>query len=248
MPHLQLSMITYRLLPAFVFLVLVGCREPATLSQLWGHLEVGSYEVGLRRITFVDSTRVDSQKDPQTRGRPIEVILWYPATYKKDQARLQFRDYLHLLPQFRENPHPDSVYEWLSIGISGDANAVGRDTLDRVLTSSMQASPNALPVPGAFPLVLWTMRHETMVAQSVLCEYLASHGYVVAAARYAGPALPMPWAMETEEEKQSTFATHLQDLNFALERLEKQSSVDSSRIAILTWSYAAELHQVYRNT
>jgi len=172
---------------------------------------------------------------------PILSLIYKPRDDEKGQARLLFRDYLHLLPQFRENPHPDSLYAWLSIGISGTANAIQRDTLDLILTSAMQASQSPSPSPGVFPLVLWTMRHETVVAQSVLCEYLASHGYVVAAARYAGPALPLPWAIETEEEKQSTFATLLQDLNFALERLEKESSVDSSRIAILTWSYAAEL-------
>ena len=232
-------MITYRWAPALMLLALVGCRAPAPSPQLWGHLEAGLYDVGLRQITVVDTTRVDAQHDSQAQGRPLEVFLWYPAT--SHQGRLQFRDYLHLLPSFRESPPPDSLYAWLSTGISGGGNAVGRDTLDRILTTPMQASRSAVPAPGAFPLVLWTMRHETVVAQSVLCEYLASHGYMVATARYAGPALPMPWALETEDEKKATFATHLQDLNVALEALEQEPSIDAARVGILTWSYAAEL-------
>ncbi len=230
-----------RLLSAFALLILIGCREPAALSQLWGRLEAGSYDVGVRQITFVDSTRGDPHDGLHAEGRPVEVVLWYPAVATRGQKHLQFRDYLHLLPQFRETPGAGSLYEWLSVGISGDADDVERETLDLILDSAMGASQDAAPSSGAFPLVLWTMRHETMVAQSVLCEYLASHGYVVAAARYAGPALPMPWALETEEEKQATFLTHLQDLDFVLGRLEQEPSVDAGRVAVLTWSYAAEL-------
>ena len=234
-----------------MLLALVGCQEPTPVSPvvdsptvaspLWGRLEVGAFGVGLRRITFADATRVDTQLESQDGGRPIEVFLWYPAARGEDQARLQFEDYLRFLPQFRANPQPGDLQEWLSVGISGAADGVQRETLDLILSSAMQARRGASPSPGAFPLVLWTMRHETMVAQSVLCEYLASHGYVVAAARYAGPALPMPWAMETEDEKLSTFATHLQDLSFALERLEQEAGIDASRVAVMTWSYAAEL-------
>lgn len=233
-------MIPYRFLSALVFLILIGCQEPPATSPLWGHLEPGPYDVGLRQLTFIESTRDDSQLDAQAERRPIEVVLWYPAMHNKEQSRLQFQDYVHLLPQFRETRQPDARYQWLSTGISGDANAVGRDTLDLILNAAMHASQSASPVSGEFPLVLWTMRHETLVAQSVLCEYVASHGYVVAAARYAGPALPMPWALETEEEKHATFATHLQDLTFALESLEQEPMIDASRVSVLTWSYAAE--------
>lgn len=230
-----------RFLPAITLLLLTGCQKQIEVSQLWGRLEGGSYDVGLRVTTFVDSTRVEPQHDQHVGGRPIEVALWYPASESSEQTRLRFRDYVELLPHHWDTSNLDALHEWLSVGISGDANAVGQDTLDRILTTPMRASFDALPSPGQFPLVFWTMRHETIVAQSVLGEYLASHGYVVASARYAGPALPMPWTLTTKDEKLSTFATHLQDMTFALERLERESIVDSSRIAISTWSYAAEL-------
>ncbi len=226
---------------ALTTVVLLGCQQPAAAANLWGQLEAGPFDVGLNWVTYIDSTRVDPQSAPTTGGRPIEAAVWYPASSGKGQDRLQFVDYLRFLPELGEASQGQAFQKWLAEAISGDASAVERGTLEQILESPMRARRNASPAPGAFPLVLWTMRHGTVVAQSVLCEYLASHGYVVAAARFAGPALPRPWALKTEQEKQATFATHLRDLGFALDSLEKEPNIDGSRVAIMTWSYAAEL-------
>ena len=135
----------------------------------------------------------------------------------------------------------DSMRSWLAGAVSGSTTGVSAETLTNILDSPMQASVGVASAMGPFPLILWTVRHETTTAQSVLSEYLASHGYIVASPRYAGPRLPHPWEMETDAEKLETFLTHADDLRFALQTLVGDPGVDPSRIGVLTWSYAAEL-------
>ncbi|MEM7357321.1 MAG: hypothetical protein AAF657_41280, partial [Acidobacteriota bacterium] len=222
---------------AGVVVVCLGCQAPAQAASPWGRLQPGQFDVGLRLATFSDSARVEPEASPSKTGRGVEIAIWYPASSGDGHERLQFADYVRHLPQFRQEVSQEALRKWLAIGISGKAGALERRTLEQILAAPMHAIRDAAPAAEKFPLVLWTMRHDTLVAQSVLGEFLASHGYVVAAARYAGPDLPRPWAIKTAEDKLATFATHLQDLELALTSLEKEPYVDAARVAIFTWSY-----------
>lgn len=219
-----------------VALLLGGCgAEPVERSPLWGSLEPGDFGVGFRATTHLD----DSRTSENGRARGIEAHVWYPAVDGRAGA-LRFRDYVHHATRIEADDR-DALRGWLAVAVTGSATGVAHDTLDLILDALMYARADAAAARGAHPLVLWTVRHETTVAQSVLSEYLASHGYVVAAVRHAGEPLPFPWAMDSTEEKLRTFETHLEDLSAGLKSLLAEPGVDESRIGVLTWSYAAEL-------
>lgn len=212
----------------------VGCAGVAEPPPLWGTLETGSFGVGFRSLVAHDTTRGALEAS----GRAVEFHLWYP-TRERRGPRMTLRDYVR---QEKGADIPeDSIRRWLASAVSGSRTGIPDTTLATILDSPMQASLEADFMGGRFPMVLWTMRHETVPAQSVLSEYLASHGYVVASARFVGPRLPYPWEMETVAERMRVFETHLTDLSFTLTMLAQHPSVDSARVAILTWSYAAEL-------
>lgn len=77
------------------------------------------------------------------------------------------------------------------------------------------------------------------MAQSVLSEFLASQGYVVAYARPAVPA-PLPFEIKTREEKLQVLRLHVGDLLFALRSLASFRNIDSEKQGVISWSYAGE--------
>lgn len=225
-------------------LSLLSCQEdsPKSKSLMWGELSPGAYEVGFRVSTFFDTTRQEATLSEK--GRPVEIMIWYPTKLSAKSPRLTLKDYLLLVPELKRDGSPTHIRKWLSGAISGDTLGVSSDTLDRMIATKMQAMPDAPIADEKFPFILWTMRHNTMVAQSTLCEYLASHGYVVGYARYGGERLPLPWQMQTATEKLDVFNTHLDDLNFALQCMANEPDVIPNSAAVITWSYAAEFAPV----
>jgi hypothetical protein len=136
--------------------------------------------------------------------------------------------------------HESELGEWLSTGISGDPGGVPGALVDSVLASAMAAARDAPAAEGSFPVVVWTPRHETTPAQSVLSEFLASHGYLVAAGGSWPTRLPYPWELSTPAERQATFDRHLAGLDATIRALSAYPFSDPDRVVLLTWSYAAE--------
>ena len=209
--------------------------------RLWGNLEQGRYEVGFRLVTFYDSRRMEPG---HSRGRPIEIALWYPASRSTKQG-LTLGEYLNLSDISREiaigeENEVAASRRKLAVAMTSDPKGVADEILDELLASRLLAVGDARPAPGAFPLVLWSARHGTVLAQSVLSEYLASHGYVVAYARYKGDPVPAPYETKTEAEKRAAFGFHAGDLQFALANLRQMRNVAPSRKAVMSWSYAGE--------
>lgn len=202
---------------------------------LWSNLRPGRYNVGLRVMTSFDKTRNTSQ---EKEGRPVEITLWYPSIKAPVSASLTFADYFKLA--FQDIAQDVLLRQELAKAISGDGEGIDQTTLDRILSAPMFARFDARPMPGRYPLVLWSARHSTMAAQSVICEYLASKGYVVAFARYKGTPLPLPYQAKSDEEKSSTLDTHVRDMEFALTELQELSNVMADSVAVLSWSYAGE--------
>ncbi len=169
---------------------------------LWGNLLPGQYAVGLRVLTVYDQSRADTHG----RGRPIQITMWYPAKPLHESQRVLFADYFLFsanpdAPMSQETSRADSLRSDLCSAISGQPTGIENSLLVQILASPMLAIKDAQATKGNFPLVFWSARHGTIAAQSILCEYLASHGYAVAFARYLGPALPLPYQATSREQK-----------------------------------------------
>lgn len=226
---------------SLLLFVLTICHTASAADSsrpLWGDLQPGDHGVGFR-VEFLENTNEAGASDPS--GRVLEIMLWYPV--KPDsgsQQAMRFEDYVARLHQFRNGYTAAELAEWLSVAVTGNPHGLSAQDAAEILHGSMAAVQNAPEADASFPLVLWTMRHETMAAQSVLSEYLASHGFVVAFVRYRDMPLPLPWTIDTLEEKQRMFSVALRDLEFGLAEIGEYRNVDASHVAIMNWSYAAE--------
>lgn len=211
---------------------------------LSGKLTPGRFAVGFRLVNVSDPQRTAADQNAG-RGRPLQLAVWYPAKPSNRAFRLTLSHYLQVSDDpetlnLQRVPLSGELHRSLSLQISSRPDALEPRLLDRLLASPMWSAWEAAPVAQRLPLVLWSARHGTIFAQSILCEYLASQGYIVAFARYKGQPMPLPYQAKSDEEKQATLVEHVKDLQVALAVLSRLPNVNASKTAVLSWSYAGE--------
>src|SRR5258708_4199229 len=152
---------------------------------LWGGLEPGPYAIGYRSYFALDSKR--RFKGPEDGPRPVLVNVWYPAAATGAEP-LRYRDYLTSPPLLL---YPRFVPQLEAVLLDrGSEDVVGKKRADRnpderafleALPSKFTpARRDAVPAKGRFPVLLYhSGAAGSYEDNSVLCEYLASHGYVV---------------------------------------------------------------------
>lgn len=219
-----------------------ACQPPrvtraiaATLPSpwLWGGLARGPYAIGLDVLSDADSARAERLASGGTGPRPLEMVIWYPTAHSRARDTVRFATYVDLsdgsMLDIARARSDDGRRRWLAASLTPQPDGVRREVLDSILRSPMAATRGAAPPTERFPVILWSTRHATPAAQSVLSEYLASHGYVVAWMRYAGvDSLRPPFDDVPPARKAATVEAHVADMQRAIRRLVAHPSVDST--------------------
>lgn len=227
----------------------------ARTQTLWGRLRPGPHAVGYRAAFHFDRSRV--LKPPRDyrgravigdRDRPVLVRVWFPARPALGARRMPYGAYLSV-------PSPgvpaDVVGAWdrRTLDIhrysAGKYAPRGREgLLERLKTLPTAVTEGAAPAPGRFPAVVYAGgAFNSTEENTVLCEYLASHGYVVA-------AVP---SMGLRSVRSSVDAAGLEaearDMEFLIAHLHGMESADLDRLAAAGFSFggAAALVVAMRN-
>ena len=240
-------------------LVGLGCAlaaapPPEPEQILWGALQPGPYYVGFRSVYQLDPTRWYDPDYPAGGGaprvkqpRPIFIGYWYPAA-KPGGRRLLFSDYLDArapAPAAAEFARRLAAYnhDVACAEIAGkdteDLTAGERSACNRLLTIKTFASRNVRPAKGRFPVVIY---HAGLGGayedDAVLCEYLASHGYVVLSAAYSN-------ADATLMEISYDLATTAADNAWLMRFVHTLPFADASRLAAVGHSFGAQASLVW---
>nr|WP_299382560.1 hypothetical protein [Allomuricauda sp.] len=226
-----------------VLLLFMGChvqeREHTEqpFSQYMGY---GHYQVGFKTIFTSDITRNNvpfsdwSGKlyplTDTTEGRKLPLHLWYPSTQKS--PLLSYAHFVDLIvPQTPQeiSEATDSlsreIYKYQAEELKGEAGFSNQD-LDTLMQLTTFSSLESNPGKGKFPLVI-IPNGSSPANQSVLSEYLASHGYVV-----AGLSLKGEFAHVVDASTRG-LETGVDDLQFALRELMALPQVDPKQIALV---------------
>ena len=181
----------------------------------------GPNAVGLKIVeqydytrTFHQSMRALGKPSSGERARPIQTLVWYPAQPSKT-ATMTVADYTKLLASETDfgDPHMSADWEGWTKGLAP------------ALNDSLLARLNAAPVAGRFPVVIYAPASFSW-ENADLCEYLASHGYIV----IAGPALDASVDMAGAN-------IQARDITFLLANAQTLPNVDASEIAVAGWSF-----------
>ena len=141
-------------------------------------LENGAYKVGFLHYTANDNTRTYSRIFDYTNKkvpRPIPVSIWYPS--KQDMFNsepLTVLDYLEILKDEEEWEHlpNEQILNWFYY-----ANTPANQ---KHLLETTTAYSGAGFAEGKFPVIIYAPSFQaSSIENFALCEYMASHGFVV---------------------------------------------------------------------
>jgi hypothetical protein len=220
-----------------------GLGDAGTDLPLYGDLRPGGHPVGFRVISAL------AARSPGETPRLLEVAFWYPAAGNAEEP-MRFGEYFAISPDLRERsagpPGEDPVVATtdlagtLSIAVTGDPKGLPSEVAEKVLKAPMLARRDAPTAAGRFPVVLWGSRYGTAAAQAVMCEWLASQGFVVAFGRPRDERWRMPFELTTPAEKAAELDQQVRDLRGALQSIRERSEADPDKVFLVTWSYAGE--------
>lgn len=227
-----------------------GASQP-TDPPLRGALEAGPYGVGFQVSFAVDGNRtfgtaasagaVDGDARTLPVGRPIRLFIWYPTLRNRAPDRgskaLRFGDYIDVqVPSAELETYNDLLRERDLDVARRQFSPVSEERLQALLAAPTVARLEAGAAPGRFPLVLHVLgRNDFQQESTVLWEYLASHGYVVAVVPQVGRRpenLRMPFSADALE-------LQAEDVDFAIGVARQMEFVHPARIALMGHSSGA---------
>lgn len=148
----------------FGLVILVSVMNAADQKNIWSW-ESGPYTPGFQLMEKLDHSRFyPDDRGEGENARLIHVHIWYPAT-KTAQTPMKLKDYIQ----------PNILPVQLSKGLKSRE-------LNELLERPTKAVRNADFAEGTFPLLILGqgLYYESPFSHLVLCEFLASHGYIVA--------------------------------------------------------------------
>ncbi|MFC1724451.1 tetratricopeptide repeat protein [candidate division KSB1 bacterium] len=153
-----------------------------------GNLKKGTYNVGLRIVEQVDNSRAfyqnDRNKNDKFSGnRNIRIYVWYPAEKSPDNRNMFFEEYVKLMMiDYSLITDEKGKLDMEKVKALNLFRGVNEDNHTTILRSETSSVRNAEPAANKFPLIVFGqgLYYESPVSHFIICEYLASHGYVVA--------------------------------------------------------------------
>ncbi|CAL4867159.1 hypothetical protein MMA231_01410 [Asticcacaulis sp. MM231] len=224
-----------------LFVLLLGFPSVSAAGSNFTRLNTpGPHAVGLKVVEQYDYARsYRGTYDPLTgkpltgeQARPIQTLIWYPASKAIKQA-MTVGDYLKISAS--DDDFERTAAERAALESKSAADATSDLSPERAkaeLAAMMQAHRDATPAPGKFPVVIYAPSFSASAIENAdLCEYLASHGYVVIASPSVGPASR---AMTEDLEGAETQAA---DIEFLMGYAHTLPQADTSHVAVAGYSW-----------
>ena len=217
---------------------------------LWGELPGGSHNVGFKTYFKYDYARVynlplggNLNTSSAKQHRPILINIWYPAQRDDSASVMSYREY------FAIGQNDDDLGDFCEQLIAFNLNVISKELmyksykdlsneeraiLENFLDTKTAATQDAAPSVGRFPLVI---NHQGLGGSfednSVLFEFLASHGYVVATSAYQpedSEFFNIDWDL----------VRSIKDMDFLLNTLHDHPNMDQQKVASMGHSYGAQ--------
>lgn len=235
---------------SILLLCLLGQPKGITQDQAvsyWGAaLKQGPYQIGFRTLFTYDQARAAipysdwdgklTYSQATNKGRQMQINIWYPA--KRTGNPIKYLHYINLLGR-QINFSPDNTAFAKEIFID-QTNALGGEghftmkQLEKIAALNTRAYLEAPATKGKFPLVIFP-NGGSPAYQSIMCEYLASHGYVVAAVALKGQY------SSTTDVSTKGLEVATDDLKFTLNQLLALENVDRNQVGLMANAIASSM-------
>lgn len=191
-------------------------------------LVYGKYPVGFKAVQTIDYTRASLLSGPkQAAGRAIQLYIWYPAE-KANTNPLLYHDYL--ASRFGPTQAIRAGF-FHSVAELGGDTTLFQGVFPKMAQSKTKAYREAKIASGQFPLIIFP---DQVHLQNILCEYLASWGFIV-----VSPVIQGPFT-EPMQYDPAGIETGVADMQFALGYLRKNFPVQRN-FAVMGLGFNATL-------
>jgi len=227
-----------RILVLFLFYVAAGACLAAPHFSFPN--PPGPFPVGFRAVHQYDHARAyRGDFDPVTgkanegeQARPVQTLIWYPATAMG--KFMVYGDYLRLMGSEDDFSRTEAQVKTVADSMirSEYLAESGLEKGQEALQGAMRAGRDADAAAGTFPVVIYAPSISAPAAENAdLCEFLASHGYVVIASPSVGTrARRMPNDLEGAE-------TQAADIAFLIRYAHALPQADARKLAVVGYSW-----------
>jgi dienelactone hydrolase len=200
----------------------------------------GAHGVGFRVVQQFDTARVFRQKTDLTSGvdaageraRPVQTLIWYPRSQAAGKP-LRYSDYLRTLATETDFARSAAdIDHALAAALEENYPGLKADQLHAETAQAMLAVRDAAAAPGKFPVLVYAPGSSSSAYENAdLCEYLASHGYIVLASPSMGVNTR---SINIDLEGAEAQAA---DISFLTGYAASLPQADSSGIAVVGYSF-----------
>lgn len=194
-------------------------------------LENGSHRVGFNHYLTSDSTRTYKRTGDWNNTsipRPIPVSIWYPSKdNSKSIKRMTVLNYMEILKEEEEWEHlpSDQILNWFYYS----NNAANQSHLKEQTTAYKGLEYKT----GKFPVIIYAPSYQaSSIENFALCEYLASHGYIIISSPSRGTENRF-----LEGGTGKDMETQARDIEFLLHQAKRLPSADIGQIAAMGFSF-----------
>jgi len=215
----------------FLWLLLVSyCPIALAASSFTFDVARGPHPVGFRAVYQSDDSRSYVRTTPGLPiSRPIQTLIWYPATVSAKPMRYgEYAEFSVTQQDFKQTPEAiqaafRELLKWLPLK---------GESLEFELARRQWATRDAPASAGKFPVVIYAPSVGGAAYENTdLCELLASYGYVVLASHSEGK--------DDNGMTMDRAGIDLQagDIHFLMAYAQKIAAADTTRIAIFGYSW-----------
>jgi len=227
-----------------VYLAIFGLVTLFTMNStsdcMAAGLEFGPYGVGFDTYKAYDDSRLYVLGEDSV-SRPLLIHFWYPFQKTGESQALKFKDYIDLIAQRedfgRSRSEIDNHSFYYIKGYSDFAKSnFGLDTsisAKFILESPVRANSSIINTDPKtkFPLLIYAPSNSKASVQNhLLCEYLASHGFMILSVASAGPN-----SIVRESFTESTMA-QVTDMEYILKFCEDSLKIKYESLGLFGFS------------
>lgn len=223
---------------SFLLLFFLHGLVLAEAPILWGGLQPGPHVVGFKTVEKYDYSRAFRSKfdyfgtlQNGERARPIQICIWYPAKPSPEATNMVLGEYVFPIPDDPDFYGLVSNLQQRELQFLGGLLRNQGLILD-IMSLKMGAVRNAEPDSGKYPLIIY---HPTLMQSfsenSVICEYLASNGYIVATSHSIGTSASNPGLDAGDLE------TLIRDKEFIYGFMRDFPLVDTDKLGLLGYGF-----------
>ena len=230
---------------SLILIINVGASIDITANDY----KFGSYAVGFKSYFTYDESR-QYLLEEDTIPRPLQVYFWYPSQDGSGAKELNFKSYIDLLAQgddFKRSK--DQIDEHSFSFVKAYTNHAKRNYgLDTsISTQNFLDHPvhavQGIPIPESseFPLLIYVSSDGKASPQNhLLCEYLASHGFMIISVATARPF------SSKGKDIESNALTQVADMEYLIKFCKDSMQIHYSKLGLFGFSSGGDAIAIYQ--